>query len=128
MIPYGRQNISPEDIESVLQILKSDWLTQGPAVEQFEKAVANYVEAKYAVSACNATAVLHLACRALSLGPGDSLWTSPNTFLASANCGVYCGASVDFVDIDSKTYNMCPIALEEKLAEALKIGKLPKII
>lgn len=128
MIPYGRQNISTEDADFVLEILKSNWLTQGPIVEQFEQAVAKYVNAKYAVSTCNATAALHLACLALDLGPEDILWTSPNTFLASANCALYCGAEVDFVDIDPKTYNLCPAALEEKLLDAEKRGKLPKVI
>ena len=128
MIPYGHQNIDTADIESVVATLKSDWLTQGPMVEQFELAVANYVGAQYALSVCNATAALHLACLALGLNDQDILWTSPNTFLASANCALYCGASVDFVDIDSSTYNMCPIALAEKLEAAEKMGKLPKII
>lgn len=128
MIPYGRQNISVEDAKFVLEILRSNWLTQGPIVEQFEQSVASYVGAQYAVSACNATAALHLACRALDLGPHDILWTSPNTFLASANCALYCGAAVDFVDIDPKTYNLCPIALEKKLKEAEEAGKLPKVI
>ena len=128
MIPYGRQNINDIDIASVIEILRSDWLTQGPVVEKFECALAGYVGATCAVGASNATAALHLACRALNLGPGDLLWTSPNTFLASANCALYCGASVDFVDIDPNTYNMCPIALAEKLKNAEKIGQLPKII
>lgn len=128
MIPYGHQNITEKDVESVVKILRSDWLTQGPTVEKFEREVANYVGVKYAVSACNATAALHLACRALDLGPEDILWTSPITFLASANCALYCGASVGFVDIDPNTYNMCPIALEKKLENAKKMGKLPKII
>ncbi|OGT39861.1 MAG: UDP-4-amino-4,6-dideoxy-N-acetyl-beta-L-altrosamine transaminase [Gammaproteobacteria bacterium RIFCSPHIGHO2_12_FULL_36_30] len=128
MIPYGRQNINAEDIASVLNVLKSDWLTQGPIVVKFEETIANYVGAKYAVSACNATAALHLACRALGLGDQDILWTSPNTFLASANCALYCGATVDFVDIDPNTLNMCPNLLAEKLKKAEKIGKLPKII
>lgn len=128
MIPYGRQNINQKEAEFVLEVLQSNWLTQGPIVEQFERAVASYVGAQYAVSACNATAALHLACRALDLGVRDILWTSPNTFLSSANCALYCGAEVDFVDIDSKTYNLCPVALEEKLLKAEKIGKLPKVI
>src|SRR3990167_2138950 len=128
MIPYGRQNINAEDIASVLNVLKSDWLTQGPIVVKFEETIANYVGAKYAVSACNATAALHLACRALGLGDQDILWTSPNTFLSSANCALYCGATVDFVDIDPNTLNMCPNLLAEKLKKAEKIGKLPKII
>lgn len=128
MIPYGRQNITSEDIDAVVEVLNSDFLTQGSTVEQFEKALSEYVGAKFAVSACNATAVLHLACRALDLKQGDILWTSPNTFLASANCALYCGATVDFVDIDPRTYNMCPMALAEKLEIAAKTGKLPKII
>lgn len=128
MIPYGRQNISTQDIQSVVEILSSEWLTQGPMVEKFECVLAEYVGAKYAISTANATAALHLACRALGLGQGDILWTSPNTFLASANCALYCGASVDFVDIDPDSYNMCPHALEEKLYTASKSGKLPKII
>ncbi|OGT44929.1 MAG: UDP-4-amino-4,6-dideoxy-N-acetyl-beta-L-altrosamine transaminase [Gammaproteobacteria bacterium RIFCSPHIGHO2_12_FULL_38_11] len=128
MIPYGRQHIDHEDIAAVVQALQSDWLTQGPMIEQFEQAIAKQVQAKYAVSTCNATAALHVACRALGLGHGDRLWTSPNTFLASANCALFCGAQVDFVDIDPRTYNLCPIALEEKLKQAEKQGALPKII
>lgn len=128
MIPYGRQHIDCEDIAAVVQALQSDWLTQGPMVEQFEQAIAQQVQAKYAVSVCNATAALHVACRALGLGDGDRLWTSPNTFLASANCALFCGAQVDFVDINPRTYNLCPLALEEKLKQAKKKGTLPKII
>ncbi len=128
MIPYGRQNISEADIASVVETLQSDWLTQGPAIEKFELALSNYTGASHAVAACNATAALHLACRALDLKHGDILWTSPNTFVASANCALYCGASVDFVDIDPITYNMSPEALEQKLKIAEKKGKLPKII
>lgn len=128
MIPYGRQHIDGEDIAAVVQALQSDWLTQGPMIEKFEQAIAQQVQAKYAVSVCNATAALHVACRALGLGCGDRLWTSPNTFLASANCALFCGAQVDFVDINPHTYNLCPIALAEKLKRAEKQGALPKII
>jgi UDP-4-amino-4,6-dideoxy-N-acetyl-beta-L-altrosamine transaminase len=128
MIPYGRQDISQEDIDAVVDVLKSDFLTQGPIVPQFERTVAKYVGANYAVASTNATSSLHLACLALDLGPGDLLWTSPITFVASANCARYCGADVDFVDIDPKTYNMCPEKLEEKLEKAALTGRLPKII
>ena len=128
MIPYGRQNISEQDIQAVVDVLRSDWLTQGPAVPRFEKTVAEYCGADHAVAACNATAALHLACLALELRPGDTLWTSPNTFVASANCALYCGASVDFVDIDASTYNMSVAALAEKLIAAEQQGKLPKIV
>jgi dTDP-4-amino-4,6-dideoxygalactose transaminase len=99
MIPYGRQDISQADIDAVIEILRSDWLTQGPMVPRFEQAIANYVGAHYAVATNSATSALHIACLALDLGPGDWLWTSPNTFVASANAGLYCGARVDFVDI-----------------------------
>jgi UDP-4-amino-4,6-dideoxy-N-acetyl-beta-L-altrosamine transaminase len=128
MIPYGRQSISEEDILSVKNILNSDWLTQGPAIEVFEKSTAQYCGAQYAIAISNATSALHLACLALGLGPGDTLWTSPNTFVASANCAIYCGANVDFVDIDPQTYNLCPIALAKKLAQAKQAGKSPKIV
>jgi len=127
-IPYARQNISQADIDAVVRVLGSDWLTQGPAITQFEEAVAAYCGARHASAVCNATAALHLACRVLDLGPGDLLWTSPNTFVASANCALYCGASVDFVDIDSRTYNMSVDELEVKLARAEKEGRLPKIV
>ena len=127
-IPYGRQDITAADIEAVTEVLKSDWLTQGPNIERFEKAVADYCNARFAVAVCNATAALHLACRALGLGPGDRLWTSPNTFVASANCALYCGAQVDFVDIDSRTYNMSVDSLAEKLERAAAEGVLPKIV
>lgn len=127
-IPYGRQSISKEDINAVVDVLRSDWLTQGPAIERFERAVAAYVHAGHAVAACNATAVLHLACRALGVGPGDRVWTTPNTFVASANCGLYCGAAVDFVDIDPCTYNMCARALSAKLEKASREGRLPKVV
>ncbi len=127
-IQYGRQDISPEDISAVVEVLQSDWLTQGPNVERFEKSVAAYCGAKHAVATCNATSALHIACLALDLGPGDWLWTSPNTFVASANCGLHCGANVDFVDIDPKTYNLSVEALARKLEHAKTEGKLPKIV
>lgn len=128
MIPYGRQDISQEDIDAVTAVLKSDFLTQGPAVPRFEQTVSNYCDAKYAVAVNSATSALHIACLALGVGKGDVVWTSPITFVASANCALYCGASVDFVDINAQTYNMCPERLAEKLAEAKKIGKLPKVV
>lgn len=128
VIPYGRQNISREDIEAVINVLNSDWLTQGPVVEEFERQVAEYCGAQYAVAVCNATAALHIACLAADLGQGDVMWTSPNTFVASANCGRYCGSEVDFVDIDSATYNLSLQALERKLEQAEREGKLPKIV
>lgn len=128
MIPYGRQDITQADIDAVIQVLKSDYLTQGPAVPAFESAVAAHVGASYAVAANSATSALHMACLALGLGPGDWLWTSPITFVASANCALYCGAQVDFVDIDPATYNLCAKALERKLVEAQKQGRLPKVV
>ena len=127
-IPYGRQDISEADIQAVVDVLRSDWLTQGPAVPRFEQSVAQYCGAEHALAMNSATSALHVACMALGLGQGDSLWTSPNTFVASANCGLYCGAQVDFVDIDSRTYNMSVSALEEKLIAAEQQGKLPKIV
>ena len=128
MIPYGRQDITETDIDAVVEVLKSDYLTQGPAVPKFERKVAVHVGAKHAIAVNSATSALHIACLALGLGPGDWLWTSPVTFVASANCGLYCGAQVDFVDIDSRTYNLCPKALERKLIDAEKEGRLPKIV
>lgn len=128
MIPYGRQDISEEDIQAVIKVLKSDWLTQGPVVPAFEKAVAAYCHAGYGVAVNSATSALHVACLALGVGKGDIVWTSPVTFVASANCAVYCGAEVDFVDIDSRTYNMSVIALQKKLAHAKKENKLPKVV
>lgn len=128
MIPYGRQDISEHDIEAVIEVLKSDFLTQGPKVPLFEQTVANYVNAAYAAACNSATSALHVACLALGLEKGDHLWTVPNTFVASANVGLYCGADVDFVDICPKTYCMCPDALEVKLVEADKAGELPKIL
>ena len=128
MIPYGRQDISQADIDAVVEVLRSDWLTQGPMVPRFEEAVAKYCGAEYAVAVNSATSALHIACLALDLGPGDWLWTSPNTFVASANCALYCGAKVDFVDIDPHTYNMSVERLKEKLEQAEKQGRLPKIV
>jgi UDP-4-amino-4,6-dideoxy-N-acetyl-beta-L-altrosamine transaminase len=128
MIPYGKQNINQKDIDSVLEVLKSDFLTQGPKVPLFERHVAEKVEADYAVAVNSATSALHIACMALGLGQNDWLWTSPITFVASANCGLYCGAKVDFVDIDPRTYNLCPKALECKLVEAESRGRLPKVL
>ena len=128
MIPYARQEILNQDIEAVAEVLKSDFLTQGPVVPRFEQAVADYCGAGQAVAVNSATSALHIACLALGLGPGDWLWTSPNTFAASANCGLYCGARIDFVDIDPRTYNLCPIALERKLVDAEQSGKLPSVL
>lgn len=128
MIPYGRQDVTQTDIDAVVAVLRSDFLTQGPAVPRFEQALAAYCGAGHAVAVNSATSALHVACLALGLGPGDWLWTSPITFVASANCGLYCGAKVDFVDIDPKTYNMDPAALERKLAAAEKEGRLPKVV
>ncbi len=115
MIPYGRQDITEADLEAVRAVLQSDFLTQGPMVPRFESEVARHAGASHAVAVNSATSALHVACLALGLGRGDWLWTSPNTFVASANCGLYCGASVDFVDIDPRTFNLCPAALERKL-------------
>jgi UDP-4-amino-4,6-dideoxy-N-acetyl-beta-L-altrosamine transaminase len=128
MIPYGRQEITSADIEAVVQVLQSDFLTQGPAAPAFEAAVAKQVQARYALAMSSATAALHVACLALDLGAGDWLWTSPITFVASSNCALYCGAQVDFVDIDPLTYNMCPKALERKLIDAKQHGRLPKVV
>jgi len=127
-IPYGRQSISESDIRAVVDVLKTDWLTQGPAIDRFEKAIAEYCGTKHAVALNSATSALHIACLAAGLGPGDVLWTSPNTFVASANCALYCGGSVDFVDIDPRTYNMCSTSLEKKLEVAAQNGQLPKIV
>lgn len=127
-IPYGRQSISTDDVDAVVDVLKSEWLTQGPAVERFEKIIADYCGAKFAVAVNSATSALHIACLAAGLGPGDSLWTSPNTFVASANCGLYCGARIDFVDIDPRTYNVSVDALESKLRQAAETNTLPKIL
>lgn len=128
MIPYGRQDISEADIEAVIGVLRSDYLTQGPAVPQFEQRLASYCGCRYAVAVNSATSALHLACLALGVGPGDRVWTSPITFAASANAALYCGAEVDFVDIDPLSYNMSPAKLEEKLELAAREGLLPKVI
>lgn len=128
MIPYGRQHIDQTDIDAVSAVLKSDFLTQGPAVPAFEQAVAQAVGASYAVAMNSATSALHVACLALGLGEGDALWTTPNTFVASSNCALYCGASVDFVDIDANSLNISIDVLANKLVEAEKTGKLPKVV
>lgn len=128
MIRYGQQDITQEDIDAVVGVLKSVNLTQGPNIPQFEQSVLALSGAKHAFAVNSATSALHIACLALDLGPGDWLWTTPNTFVASANCALYCGAQVDFVDIDPRTYNLCPVKLEEKLVAAEKAGKLPKIV
>lgn len=128
MIRYGQQDITQDDIDAVIRVLKSTNLTQGPNIPAFEQAVLAHAGARHAIAVNSATSALHIACLALDLGPGDWLWTTPNTFVASANCALYCGARVDFVDIDPRTYNLCPQALEEKLVEAEKAGRLPKIV
>lgn len=128
MIPYGRQDISEADIQAVVDVLRSDFLTQGPAVPAFEKAIAGYCNAQHAVAVNSATTALHMACMAFELSPGDRLWTVPNTFVASANCARYCGAEVDFVDIDPQTWNLSVPKLREKLACAKKNGHLPKVV
>ncbi|TFW18183.1 UDP-4-amino-4,6-dideoxy-N-acetyl-beta-L-altrosamine transaminase [Massilia arenosa] len=128
MIPYGRQSISDADIAAVEEVLRSDWITQGPSIDRFEQALAAYVGAQHGVAVANATAALHIACLALGVGEGSRVWTSPNTFLASANCALYCGASVDFVDIDPATYNMSTAALAAKLEQAKAAGTLPDVV
>ena len=128
MIPYGRQDINQADIDAVVAVLRSDFLTQGPVVPAFEKAVADYCGAQHAVAVNSATSALHIACLALGVGKGDCVWTTPITFVASANCALYCGATVDFVDIDPRTYNLSVDCLAEKLALAEKTGKLPKVV
>lgn len=128
MIPYGRQDINEADIEAVVKVLRSDFLTQGPVVPAFEKALASYCGARYAATATSATSALHLACMALDVGVGDVVWTTPITFVATANCAVYCGATVDFVDIDPQSYNLSVERLAEKLDRAEKSGKLPKVV
>jgi UDP-4-amino-4,6-dideoxy-N-acetyl-beta-L-altrosamine transaminase len=127
-LPYGRQWISEADVAAVTAVLRSDWLTQGPAIERFERKVAGYCGAKYAVAVSSGTAALHIGAMALGLKPGDSLWTSPNTFVASANCARYCGADVDFVDIDPRTYNISVEKLAAKLKQAATVGRLPKVV
>jgi len=128
MIPYGRQDICDADIQAVVDVLRSDYLTQGPAVPAFEAAVAGYCSARHAVAVNSATSALHIACLALGVGPGDVVWTSPVTFVASANCALYCGAQVDFVDIDPHTGNLNLQALKDKLAQAESDGRLPKVV
>lgn len=128
MIPYGRQDITQTDIDAVVGVLQSDFLTQGPMVPRFEQSVAQHVGATHALAVNSATSALHIACLALGLGPGDRLWTTPITFVASANCALYCGADVDFVDIDPRTYNLCPQALALKLEQAEREGTLPKVV
>jgi len=127
-IPYGRQDINQQDIDAVVAVLHSDWLTQGKAIDLFEQAVADYCGVKYAIAVSSATAALHIACLAIDLGDRDYLWTSPNTFVASANCGLYCGAKVDFVDIDPHTYNLSVDELAQKLDNAASQGNLPKVL
>jgi UDP-4-amino-4,6-dideoxy-N-acetyl-beta-L-altrosamine transaminase len=128
MIPYGRQTINEADVQAVVDVLRSDFLTQGPVVPIFENSVANYCGAQYAFAVNSATSALHIACLALGVGKGDRVWTSPITFVASSNCALYCGASVDFVDIDPQTYNMSVTCLADKLAQAEKAGRLPKVV
>ena len=128
MIPYGRQDINQADIDAVAEVLRSDFLTQGPTVPAFEKAVASYCGAQHALAVNSATSALHIACLALDVGKGDVVWTTPTTFVASANCALYCGATVDFVDIDPRTYNLSVDCLAEKLTKAEKAGNLPKVV
>ena len=127
-IPYGCQDISEKDIEAVIKVLKSDFITQGPYVERFEQDISNYVGSKHSVSFNSATSALHSLCLAMNLGAGDFLWTSPISFVASSNCALYCGAEVDFVDIDPLSFNLCPDKLEVKLQLAEKSNCLPKIL
>ena len=128
MIPYGKQDISSSDVEAVVEILRSDWLTQGPTIPRFEQAVADYCGAQHAVATNSATSALHVACMALDVGGGDWVWTSANTFVASANCAIYCGAKVDFIDIDPLTYNISIEKLAEKLSVAKVKDTLPKVV
>ena len=128
MIPYGKQDISQADISAVIKVLKSDFITQGPVVPAFEQTVSKYTGADFSVSANSATSALHIACLALGLKEGDWLWTSPNSFVASANCGLYCDAKIDFVDIDPQTYNLSATELEKKLIQAKQEDKLPKVV
>jgi UDP-4-amino-4,6-dideoxy-N-acetyl-beta-L-altrosamine transaminase len=128
MIPYGRQDIRQADIDAVVEVLRSDFLTQGPQVPRFELKLAEYCGVRHGVAVNSATSALHIACMALNLGEGDWLWTTPITFVASANCALYCGAKVDFVDIDPRTYNLCPQSLARKLVVAEREGRLPKIV
>ena len=127
-IPYGRQNITRDDIKAVVKVLKSDFLTQGNVLEDFEKAISIKVNSKYAIAVNSATSALHIACLALGLKKGDYLWTSPITFVASANCGIYCGAKIDFVDIDQKSSLISIKDLEKNIKKTKLENKLPKII
>jgi len=128
MIPYGKQDINQADIDAVIEVLQSDYLTQGPKVPEFESRIAQYCNVEFAYAVNSATSALHIACLAFGLGKGDLLWTTPNTFVASANCALYCGAEVDFVDIDAKTYNISVDALQQKLRLAEKVNSLPKVV
>jgi UDP-4-amino-4,6-dideoxy-N-acetyl-beta-L-altrosamine transaminase len=128
LIPYGRQDINQQDIDAVVDVLTSDFITQGPTVPLFEEKLKEFCGSKYAIASNSATSSLHAACYALGVSVGDEVWTSPNTFVASANCALYCGAKIDFVDIDSKTYNLSPEKLEEKLKIAKRRGKIPKVV
>lgn len=128
MIPYGRQDVNQQDIDAVLEVLQSDYLTQGPQVPRFEKEINERIQSQYAVAVNSATSALHIACLALEVGKGDIVWTSPITFVASANCALYCGARIDFVDIDKHTYNLCPVELEKKLKNAKQDNTLPKVV
>ena len=128
MIPYGKQNIIKKDIKAVTDVLKSSFLTQGPITPKFEDGLKDYCKANFAVAVVNATSALHISCLALGVKKGDFVWTSPVSFVASANAALYCGAEVDFVDIDLDSYNMCVNSLEEKLINAKKKGKLPKVV
>ena len=128
MIPYGKQDISLEDIEEVIKVLKSDYLTQGPVVPRFEQLISEYCGSKFSVAVNSATSALHIACKALGVGKGDIVWTSANTFVASANCALYCGAEIDFVDIDYETFNISIEELTSKLEKAKKLNQLPKVL
>lgn len=128
MIPYGRQSITDEDVRAVVEALRSDWITQGPAIPRFEASLQRWSGAGHVLAMNSATSALHVACLALGLGPGDRLWTSPITFVASANCARYCGAEVDFVDVDPRSVNMSAAALEAKLVVAEREGRLPKVV
>jgi len=128
MIPYGKQDVSQDDIDAVVDVLKSDYLTQGPIVPKFEKSLSDFTKAKYSVVVNSATSALHIACKALQVGPGDMVWTSAITFVASANCALYCGANIDFVDINSNSYNICIESLTKKLELARLSGNLPKVL
>ena len=128
VIPYGRQDISENDIKKVVNVLRSDFVTQGPIIQRFEKRVAEYCDAKFSYACNSATSALHIACLSLGVGKGDLVWTSPISFVASSNCALYCNAEVDFVDIDPKSYNMSADNLESKLISAKKRGKLPKVV